>query len=928
VSGSTITQQLVKKVFLYPDKTIERKIKEILISVRIEQKYSKDEILTAYLNQIPYGGNAYGIQAAAERYFNKNVEELNLAEATVLVGIPQKPPRNSPFSGVKFDLSEDLLVNPAEITETSDWYPRQLLAFSADTEGKFLIDVWRYRQIKALNNMIELGFITTEQAEEALAVPFTFEHPYEPIEAPHFVFYVRDQLEEKYGEKKLREGGLRVYTSLDYNLQKEAERIVADQINKIREPYNAHNSALVAMDPRTGEVLAYVGSVDYFDTANDGNVDVATSLRQPGSSFKPFAYAAAFQKGYHLNTLVIDASTDFGGGYRPRNYDGQDHGPVTLKTGLANSYNIPAVKALYIGGITETTKLATDLGITTLEGRAEACGLALTLGCAEVRLLDMVTAYSGFATMGKKVSPLAILKITDSQGKILEEFTPVEGPQAIDPGIAYMIADILSDNQARIPAFGWNTPLRLSRQAAVKTGTTNDVKDNWTVGFTPNLTVGVWVGNNNGDPLTGSASGVTGAAPIWHDFMEKAFETIPATDWYAMPASLTYLQVDSFSGLKPGEFTGENTAQTLILRSFVESLPTDDMRVKLTIDKQNGMIANPVTPVDLREERIYFKLHPVIPDNNVFYQLWSKAIEEYVNRSKEKDPNTVYAPPADISPSYYNAQNAPAVTITSPANQTVSTSKNITIAATATGPFPLVAIECYRGNEVIKSYTQMQDSYTCDYTLQDGSYTLTVKARDDRGAVGSASISVSVDTQFHVSILAPASKTYVTGIFDVQTSINSPNAIVNVDFRIDGTSKKTIASAPYSATIQAADGAHTLTVIASDNKGNTADAAISITVDSQAPASFSLTGTCTIKVGQSCLVTASPQDAGDAGIAYVEFYVKPPSGSVEMVQKITHTPATYTFKPDASGGHMLYALAYDRAGNKTQSKNLSVTVAP
>ncbi|OIP97110.1 hypothetical protein AUK40_03960 [Candidatus Wirthbacteria bacterium CG2_30_54_11] len=919
VGGSTITQQLVREVFLTPEKTITRKVTEIFTAIRIEQRYSKEEILASYLNQINYGSGSYGIQAAAERYFRKNADELTLGEAAVLVGIPQRPTGNSPFSGKTFDLQDYLEI---DIANPLDWYQQQCVRFSKIENERTVIDIWRQRQIKTLKLMMEQDFITLEQANAALDEPMAFTRPYETINAPHFVIYIRDLLTEKYGEKVIREGGLRVYTSLDMNLQRQAEQIVSDHVDEIRSQFNAHNASLMAMDPTTGEILAYVGSVDYFDEANDGNVDVVQFARQPGSSFKPFAYATAFKKGFSTESTVLDFYTDFGGGYRPRNYDGREHGVVTLRQGLANSYNVPAVKALYLGGIQQTVDTATDLGITTLDGQADNCGLSLTLGCPEVRLFDMVTAYSGFATMGKKVTPQPILKITDSAGTIVEELQPAEGAQVLDAGIAYMIADILSDNEARASAFGYNSALKVSRRAAVKTGTTNDIKDNWTVGFTPDLTVGVWVGNNNGDPLTGHASGVTGAAPIWHDFMEAAFGTVEATSWYPFPDSLGSVEIDNFSGFLPGPDTGDQVRSTLMLKSFISLLPVDDRRVKLTIDTSNNLIANPATPPELRQEKIFFKLKPEIPEEDPSYTRWNKAIEDYLNKLRETDPASPYLIPTEVSQSYYNGSNVPTVSILSHTNDQTVTSGTVTLEAAALGPYALTSVKFYLNNSPVSTITQMQDRYSYGYTLADGTYTLKVEATDDHGATGRAQVIIKVDTTFHIDITSPANHAIVGPTFLVQTGINSPGTVSSVVFKVDGTAQMTISTAPFEATLSASSGSHTINVVATDSASGTASDNIQVTVDADPPASFSPSGTCTIATGSTCPLSANPSDVGGAGIGHIEFYVND-----ALMQDFTSTSATYIFTPAAAGSYTVYAVAYDKVGNQRKSTVMTVTVS-
>ncbi len=486
--GSTITQQLIKNTVLTNEKTFNRKVKEVILSVELEQRFTKDEILEMYLNEIPYGSNAYGIQAAAQTFFGKDAKNLTLAEAALLASLPKAPTYYSPYG-----------------TNTDDLKGRQ----------EYVID-----------QMKKLGYITNEEAESAKQVDIISEvKPFqESIHAPHFVMYVKDFLVTKYGEKQVEESGMRVYTTLDWNKQQIAEEAVkkgaAENVK-----YRASNAALVAIDPKTGQILAMVGSRDYFDKTIDGNVNVAIRDRQPGSSFKPYVYATAFKKGYTPNTILFDVETNFGTKeqpYVPQNYSNSFSGPVKMKEALARSLNIPAVKTLYLAGVQNAINTAQSMGITTLKNPSRY-GLALVLGGGEVKLVDHVSAFGTFAAGGVRHEKTAILKITDSRGNVLDEYKNSPGEKVLDQDICAKIDAILSDNSLRAPVFGSNSPLRFdNRPVAVKTGTTNEWRDAWTVGYTPNLVAGVWAGNNNNSPMTNGADGVYVAAPIWRGFMDKA----------------------------------------------------------------------------------------------------------------------------------------------------------------------------------------------------------------------------------------------------------------------------------------------------------------------------------------------------------------------------------------------------------------------
>jgi len=521
IGGSTIPQQLVKLTFLSSERTVERKIKEAILAAEITRRYPKDKILELYLNEIYYGHLAFGAEAAAQTYFGKPAADLTLAEAALLAGLPQAPSYYDPY--------------------TKLWEPD-------GSPGPA-----KKRQGIVLGLMVKQGYITPEEADAAWFEELKLTPPRYDLKAPHFVMYVREQLEAKYGPELVYKGGLRVYTTLDPRLQELAQRIARQHIDRLR-GRNVTNAALVALRPQTGEILAMLGSVDFNDPHIDGQVNVALRPRQPGSAIKPLTYLATFEMQedwWTPATLIEDVRTEFPDGanppYVPVNYDGKYHGWVTVRSALANSYNIPAVKALQHVGIAALRDVARRLGITTLT--RPDYGLSLTLGGGEVTLLELTGAYAVFANGGLRVPPVAILRVEDAEGRVLEQYTPPPGEQVISPQHAYLITSILSDNEARTPAFGANSPLRLSRPAAAKTGTTNDFRDNWTIGYTPDLVVGVWVGNNDNSEMKG-VSGITGAAPIWHDFMEEALAGTPVRD-FPMPEGIHIIEICELTGAVP-----------------------------------------------------------------------------------------------------------------------------------------------------------------------------------------------------------------------------------------------------------------------------------------------------------------------------------------------------------------------------------------
>lgn len=498
--GSTITQQVVKNSLLTREKTIPRKIKEAFLAIKLEKTLTKDQILNLYLNESPYGGTIYGIEEASEVYFGKSAHDLDIAESAYLASIPKSPTRYSPFGNYKNELEA--------------------------------------RKNLTLSKMRDAGYITGEEYKKAKSevVKFSAEQT-GGIKAPHFVMFIKDYLEEKYGDKMLTEGGLKIITTLDYEMQRKAEDIVKTKTLENAKLWHATNAGLVAIDSKTGQILTMVGSRDYFDDEIDGNYNIATAKRQPGSSFKPIVYAKAFEMGYRPETILFDTETQFSPVcepsdtssndpcYSPGNYDGKFRGPMSIRNALAQSINIPAVKALYLVGVSNAIDLAEKMGISTLGDRSRF-GLSLVLGGGEVTLLDMVGAYSVFADNGVKHQTTGILKVTDSTGKILEEYKD-NSEQVLSEDTAHLISSVLSDNVARTPVFGANSSLYFpGRQVAAKTGTTNNYRDTWVVGYTPQITVGAWTGNNDNTPIAQQVAGYI-VAPMWHEFMNEILPTYP-----------------------------------------------------------------------------------------------------------------------------------------------------------------------------------------------------------------------------------------------------------------------------------------------------------------------------------------------------------------------------------------------------------------
>ena len=519
--GSTITQQLVKNRLLSPERTIQRKIRELVLSVLIELKFSKEEILEMYFNQVPYGGSTYGVEEAAQRYFGKTISQLNLAESSMLAGLPVAPSIYSPFGAAP--------------------------------------ELAKHRQLEVLRHMVEDDYIDQAQADDAFKLSLNFKHDVIDIKAPHFVFYVKKLLSEQYGEAVVNQGGLEVTTTLDLELQKVAQKIVTDEVTKLTR-LQVNNGAALVTKPQSGEILAMIGSKDYFDFEHDGQVNVTLRPRQPGSSIKPLTYSIALEQGKNPSTIIDDSPITYHSlgspPYSPQNYDGKFHGKITLREALASSYNVPAVKTLAEIGVSNMLDKAETMGIDTWQDR-QRFGLSLTLGGGEVTMTDMAELYSTFANAGTTVELNPILEIKNSQGEILYRNTCVlenrgcQQNKTLSSKVAYQISDILSDNRARLAAFGPHSVLYIpNQQVAVKTGTTNSLRDNWTVGYTTDRLVAVWVGNNNNQPMSYVASGITGASPIWNQIMRLLLdEKTPHV--FPLPEGFIKVKICAITGTLP-----------------------------------------------------------------------------------------------------------------------------------------------------------------------------------------------------------------------------------------------------------------------------------------------------------------------------------------------------------------------------------------
>ncbi|MCK5211162.1 PBP1A family penicillin-binding protein [Candidatus Parcubacteria bacterium] len=756
--GSTLTQQFVKNAILSSERTITRKLKEWILAYRIEKTYSKDEILGMYFNEIPYGSTAYGVEAASQLYFGKSVRDINLAEAAILAALPQAPSKYSPYGP-----NRDLLIG---------------------------------RQQYILGLMVEQKFISVDQADEAKQYILDFQPPTSNIKAPHFVMYVREMLSEKYGEKMVEQGGLRVITTLDLYKQNIAEEIITEHAEENDEQYEATNAGLVSLDPKTGQILAMVGSKDYFNDEIDGQVNIITSLRQPGSSMKPLIYAAAFQRGYTPNTILYDVVTNFSNDkaepYEPHNYDLREHGPVTIRKALAGSLNIPAVKALYLAGVDNVLDLAQDLGYTSLEER-DRYGLSLVLGGGEIKLLEHANAFGVFAREGVSHPITSILRVEDSTGKTLEEFEEDKDKKVLDPGIARLINNILSDNASRAYAFGERNWLTLgNRPVAAKTGTTNDYRDAWTIGYTPSIVTGVWVGNFDNTKMKRGAAGGVVAAPIWHDFMERVLGDTP---------------IESF---KTPEIKKTNKA---ILDGEVGTAQV------IKIDKISGLLATEHTPEHLIEEKTFFEPHSILyyvnpknplgdipknPGNDPQFELWESRVLTWAEKELASSTNATSSallggkPPTETD-NVHQPENIPQISIVTPGNNQTISGPNLDVRIQVSSVRGVKRVDYIVNDNLFHSTTDYPFNMNkrIDF-LANGFHNLKIKACDDVENCKIREIEFNLKLENQISVgavevnwVAPSSGLAISNIdFPLTLTINNTNpkslARVNFSYLVEG----------------------------------------------------------------------------------------------------------------------------------------------
>jgi len=702
--GSTLTQQLVKNVLLTSDVTVTRKIKEFILAVQIESKYNKDEILLMYLNEAPYGGMSWGVGSASEQYFGKDVKDLNLAESVILAGLPQRPNVYSPFSA------------------TPNAY----------------IDRSRH----VLDRMVDDKYIDQETSDSTFEEikNYKFNANKNTLSAPHFVFWIKDILSKRYGEAVAEGGGLKVTTTLDLELNEEVQKIVAEQIDK-SEKLKISNGAAVVVDPRDGQVLAMVGSRDFYSETIDGQFNVATQgLRQPGSSIKPITYLMGLRKGYTPATLVMDTPVTFpiqgSKDYSPQNYTGKFLGPMSYREALGNSINTVAVKVLSTVGVKEMLQQAYEMGLKDLEPNAENMkrfGLAVTLGGADTKMIDMAGAYSAFANGGYKIEPVGILKVEDKDGRILEEFQPVKGKSVMTPQEAFIISNILMDNNARAVTFGAVSSLIIPNyQVAVKTGTTNDKRDNWTIGWTPNLLSVVWVGNNDNSEMGTIASGVSGAAPIWRQIMLYALPKRDKMD-FPIPEKIINISVDKVSGY-PSHDSFESKNEYFI--DGTQPNTTDPIHMKLKICKDKFGLA---TPEDVAngnyDEKEYFKFSEKDPWSTDGRNRWQEGIDSWINQLANKDK---YIVPSE----YCRNDGSVGVSFSEPGDRSQINDNNVKVVINTSSVKKIVEAKLYVDGTEIKSWRERPFEGT--FYLSDGPHKLKVWIKDKDGATSEREIQIGV----------------------------------------------------------------------------------------------------------------------------------------------------------------------------------------
>jgi penicillin-binding protein 1A len=940
--GSTITQQFVKNAYLSPEKTYWRKLQELMLSLKFENRFTKDEILEMYLNRIPYGGNAYGIQAAAQTFFNKNSEDLSLAEAAVLAALPQRPSKYSPYGqnpdflmgscgkvaeseivenvenlkvkiratgevwlkisidgevkkeGIlkkdefyesKFDddfniisgnQNFQVLVNDEEVftknesnfTATKTDFAKIETIVAAACDSIKDPDYETGRKDYVLQRMLDLGFITKSEFatawQESNNLQFTAYR--EAIKAPHFVFFVRDILEEKFDKDIVERGGLRVFTTLDSNLQAKAEELIAAQFPQSEDSegnvvwghnrFDATNASLLAVDNETGQILTMVGSRDYFEAlredgyGNDGATNLTTRPRQPGSSFKPIAYTAGLEQGYTPASVFWDVETNFGKNtdeYTPQNYDGTFLGPLSMRRSIGHSRNIPAVKMAILAGELKVVETARQLGISSIFSD-ERYGPTVALGAAEIPMIEMVKAYSVFSNGGEAVEFNPILKITDSRGNIIEEFEKIEKKFVLDSAIAYLMTNILSDSNSR-PA-GWNHFLNLTdRPNGAKTGTANKKiseekilpGDVWTIGFTSQITAAAWMGNNDGSPMNTSGTGLASASPIWKGFMDFAHKNLPVKN-FKVPEGIVQRSVSQLTGKLASATTPVNQ---IVVETFIDStvpLEVDDAFVEITVDAASDKLPTELTPESALVKKKFINLH----SERDYDPEWEKPVRTWLENNFAKNGDTLLQPPPTEFDTVHTADSAkekPSITIVSPISNSTIQKSSIGIWVDVSAPHGVEKVEFYRDGDLVATALTPPWKGVIPIPLKfknGDKVNLTAKIFDKLYYADSSSVEVTIgdDTQIPTAkITAPTANSEISrgSTFLVKAdAYDAGGDIKKVSFSLDGSQFSEISAAPYEALLTISSsislGNHALKITATDTSGFVASDSVTFRV--------------------------------------------------------------------------------------------------
>ncbi|MFA6458114.1 MAG: transglycosylase domain-containing protein [Patescibacteria group bacterium] len=986
--GSTITQQFVKNAYLSPEKTYWRKLQELMLALKLENKFSKEEILAMYLNRIPYGNNAYGIQAAAQTFFNKNAEELTLAEAAVLAGLPQAPSRYSPYGQDRELLMgscakppvpagpEDLVAVEDSKTKNSD---SAELAEDAVTEPQLVsactsIDDPDYtpgRKDYVLNRLLSLGYISKTEFAQAWRESnnLKFQSYHESIRAPHFVFYVRDLLEEKYGQDVVERGGLRVFTTLDPNLQSKAEELVAAQFPEKQNEdgtatwgvnrFDATNASLLAVDNPTGQILAMVGSRDYFETVgedgkgSDGATNLTTRPRQPGSSFKPFVYATGLKQGYAPASVFWDVETNFGRGtdeYTPKNYDGTFLGPISMRRALGGSRNIPAVKMAILAGELPIVQTAHEMGLASVKSD-ERYGPTIGLGAPEVPMLEMVQGYSVFANGGYAVPPTPILKITDARGNLIDEFADPKKELVLDPGIAYLMTNMLSDPSSRPST--WNSYLTLpGRPVAAKTGTANKKiseksilpGDVWTIGYTPQMTVATWMGNNDGTPMNMSGGGFASAGPIWMGFMKAAHEDLPVKN-FPIPEGIVQRSVSRLTGKLASSST---PIDQIVTETFIDTatpLEVDDSFMEIAVDRVSGKLPSALTPESAIELRKFENLHSERPYDSA----WENPVQAWVKSVYGAD-SAIALPPTETDDVHTaaTAQLAPTVTIVSPVSGSTVQKSTIGVWVDVTAPNDVEKVEYYRDDELVVTATTApwKGVIPIPKKLDDGDHVkITAKVFDKLYYSGTSTVDVIVgeDTQMPtVRITAPTANSEVargTTLLASAEAFDAGGDIAKVDFYLDGSKISEIEYPPFEVPIVLDSstrlGSHTLLVDTTDTTGRSVSESVSFTVteggaDAEGSTIISPVDGATISVQKNFIDVIAQINSANFTPTEVDFIARNLASGERKTFATVTSPSTLTFTATwsdlAVGKYEIYFKARDASGKSIISGRNTIEI--